>query len=357
MGGKEWPRISPYEPHWPPEPSAANTPRDIARVRTQRLPLGRLRPRRSRQGTLLMAGAAALVAILVAVGAFGTARGNWFALANPSAPNPTNPGFASSGSPALTATAQQRSTATATSPATPASRARRTPTPTSSKVSTPSRGASSYNIQTLIGAGGALPSDAFCASVALAQGDSREAIAANAMPNQDNVNHTGVWNGDDPAQSDMGRVDGNFSGTTDQILVWAACKWGFPADSVRAQAVQESSWRQSLLGDCGVTTQSATHGCPSVGILQVKGADLPPTYPNTWPYAYESTAWNADYTLSVRRACFDGKITWLGNGYAAGNMWGCVGEWFSGRWLDAGANNYISLVEQHEANRDWLGYY
>ncbi len=338
MDGKEWPRIPPRRPRGSRE---ANTPRDMASISTQRLPLGLPRPPRSRPRTLLIAGAAAivviLVVILVVVGVFGSVTGHWLALVSPSTPNPTTPGIASSASPALTATQQPQSTAAAT----PA----------------PSRGASSYNMQTLIGAGGALPSDAFCASVALAQGNSREAIAANATPNHDNVNHTGVWNGNDPAQSGMGRVDGSFSGTTDQILVWAACKWGFPADSARAQAVQESSWRQSQLGDCGVTTQSVTHGCPSVGILQVKGADIPPTHPNTWPYAYASTAWNVDYALSVRRACFDGKITWLGNGYAAGNMWGCIGEWFSGRWLDAGANNYISLVKQHEANKDWLSYY
>lgn len=351
MKGKEWPRIPAHES--PP----AHAPRDITRIRTRHLHWGRLRPRPSRQRTTLIAAAAACIAILMVCGVFGAARGNWFAFALPLAPHPTTPGLASSVNPTSTSTTPSASTSTATVSATPASRGRRTPTPLPNSASTPSRGASSYNIQTLISAGGALPSDAFCASVALAQGDSREAIAANATPNHDNVNHTGVWNGTDPAQSDMGRVDGTFSGTTDQILVWAACKWGFPADSVRAQAVQESSWRQSLLGDCGVTTQSVTHGCPSVGILQVKGANIPPTYPNTWPYAYNSTAWNADYALSVRRACFDGKVTWLGNGYAAGNMWGCVGEWFSGRWLDAGANNYIALVKQREATKEWLTYY
>lgn len=290
--------------------------------------------------TALIAALTTLIVIIVAGGVFGASRASWFADASRAASLTTaTPGLAPTAIPSSTSAPD------------------RAPTPTPTHASTQHTDASSYNVQQLIPVGGTLPSDAFCASVALAQGDSREAIAANTTPNHDNVHHTGVWNGNDPAQSDMGRVDGSVSGTTDQILVWAACKWGFPADSVRAQAVAESSWKQSQLGDCGVTTQTETNGCSSVGILQVKGADIPPTHPNTWPYAYESTAWNVDYTLSVRRACFDGKITWLGNGYTAGNMWGCVGEWFAGAWLTAGANDYIASVQQHEANRDWLTYY
>ena len=31
------------------------------------------------------------------------------------------------------------------------------------------------------------------------------------------------------------RISGNFTGTTDEILRWGACKWGFEEDFVRAQ--------------------------------------------------------------------------------------------------------------------------
>ncbi len=88
--------------------------------------------------------------------------------------------------------------------------------------------------------------------------------------------------------------------------------------------------------------------------MQVKGADIPPTFPGTWPYAYESTAFNIDFTLAVRRACFEGKITWLGNGYHAGDEWGCIGHWFSGGWYDQGAVNYIQSVQAIYANKPWL---
>ena len=41
------------------------------------------------------------------------------------------------------------------------------------------------------------------------------------------------------------RVTGNFTGTTDQIIQWAACKWGIDEDIVRAQAAKESGWHQT----------------------------------------------------------------------------------------------------------------
>ena len=161
-------------------------------------------------------------------------------------------------------------------------------------------------------------------------------------------------------QSYESRVTGNFTGTTDEIIQWASCKWGFDENTVRAQAVAESYWHQSQLGDCGNNTQPETHGCASVGILQVKGADIPPTHPGTWPYAYQSTAFNIDYTLAVRRACFEGKETWLGDtnpSYAAGDEWGCIGRWYSGRWYDPGAVNYIASVKNYlqEQTRNTFG--
>ena len=40
------------------------------------------------------------------------------------------------------------------------------------------------------------------------------------------------------------RVDGQFTGTTDEIFQWGACKWGLPDDLLRALAVRESTWYQ-----------------------------------------------------------------------------------------------------------------
>ena len=42
------------------------------------------------------------------------------------------------------------------------------------------------------------------------------------------------------------RVNGRFTGTTDEILQWAACKWGLPDNLIRADAGVESTWFQYL---------------------------------------------------------------------------------------------------------------
>jgi hypothetical protein len=39
----------------------------------------------------------------------------------------------------------------------------------------------------------------------------------------------------------LARVDGRFTGTTDGVFQWAACKWGVPDNLVRADAVIEST--------------------------------------------------------------------------------------------------------------------
>src|SRR5499425_1476118 len=41
------------------------------------------------------------------------------------------------------------------------------------------------------------------------------------------------------------RINGNFTGTTQEILRWAACKWGIDQNMVFAQAAVESWWRQT----------------------------------------------------------------------------------------------------------------
>jgi autotransporter family porin len=138
------------------------------------------------------------------------------------------------------------------------------------------------------------------------------------------------------------RISGRFSGTTDEIIQWGACKWGFDEDIVRAVAVQESSWRQATVGDNG----------QSFGLIQIKRTYVPFTHPNS----QKSTAFNVDYALGMRRACYEGSIAFLNNGYRAGDEWGCVGYWFSGVWYAGGAQNYIGLIQKHLANKEWNKY-
>jgi autotransporter family porin len=141
------------------------------------------------------------------------------------------------------------------------------------------------------------------------------------------------------------RVTGNFVGSTDEIIQWAAWKWGVDEDVMRAVAVLESDWNQDMVGDGGVT----------FGLMQIKtqlaGGDN--GWPGTFPLARDSTPFNADYYGRAFRSCYDGRESWLGGGYRSGDGWGCVGCWFSGDWHDSGAEEYISSVKQFLADRDW----
>jgi len=77
---------------------------------------------------------------------------------------------------------------------------------------------------------------------------------------------------------------------------------------------------------------------------------------NVYAEGYRTQPWNEDYALSVRRAAYEGKISWLKEenpSYAAGDLGGAVGQWFSGGWHDAGAENYIQAVRRHYTNRTW----
>jgi autotransporter family porin len=156
------------------------------------------------------------------------------------------------------------------------------------------------------------------------------------------------------------RIDGDFTGTTDEIIQWASCKWGFDEDITRARAVAESFWQQSASGDVtsnGSTCAQIGKSAPcaeSYGLLQVRFT----AHAGTYPRAAESTAFNVDYTLANTRACFEGDLTWLNtvehNGtYSAGDLWGCIGTWFSGRWY-VGSQDYISRVQGHLASKPWL---
>ena len=95
--------------------------------------------------------------------------------------------------------------------------------------------------------------------------------------------------------------------------------------------------------------------CPeSIGLMQVRYPYWRPAFPS----ATNSSAYNLDYSLAARRSCFEGYETWLntverGRKYAAGDLWGCVGLWFSGRWYVPGGVNYSTTVQKYLAQRIW----
>ena len=138
------------------------------------------------------------------------------------------------------------------------------------------------------------------------------------------------------------RVTGGYRGTTDEIIQWAAHKWGFSPDVFRAVAVIESWWKMSAVGD----------GEHSFGIMQVKrGSHC------CFPATRRSTAFNLDYYGAHLRAVYDGRMRWLntverGERYRRGDLWGSVGVWYSGRWR-YGTGEYILRVKDTIRQRVW----
>ena len=248
-----------------------------------------------------------------------------------------------------------------------------TPTPTTKPTATPSSTATPY--YSLLPSGSALPSDSQCA--AGAANDAFEPRPVNAVPNATMPSTSDLSTYKSNASGGEGgapgsylvRADGQFTGTTDGILKWASCKWGFDENVTRATAVNETHWRQLELGDIGNGT--------SIGILQIKSADYPSTcesvassqntaeVTNADCYSYLSTAFAADYKLAQQRACFEGQVSYLTsdtpssgyptypNGTPDQMMWGCVGWWYSGHWYDSGALNYISQVQGYLSAETW----
>jgi hypothetical protein len=202
-------------------------------------------------------------------------------------------------------------------------------------------------------AGAALPSDQTCAS--------QVKKTAEQKPGNNTANHTkpsskpnlqGNFGSDPVANQDLARVDGNFTGTTDEILQWAACKWGWDVDMIRADAVVESNWNQNAQGAVQTDSSKCVDGMKApcalaFGIIQVR-ADF---HPNTYPYTAQSTAFDVDYALALQRACFDGHL-YLG-AKTKGDAWGCVGAYYSGQWLDSGAQSYIAKVQAQYNAKPW----
>ena len=74
--------------------------------------------------------------------------------------------------------------------------------------------------------------------------------------------------------------------------------------------------------------------------------------------AIRSSAYNADYAYAVWRTCFEGEFTWLntverGAAYSAGDLRGCMGVWFSGRWYVPDAYDYLGRFDDFFDDRVW----
>ncbi len=252
---------------------------------------------------------------------------------------------------------------------------------------------SSGNAPTYFGtlsSGASLPSDETCASEIPWE---REMIPDNSgtnntMPTQGQLDgyrangyaadvYGGGWA--------YARVDGQYTGTTDMIFRWAACKWGIDENVVRAQAtIEHWSWDQPQSGgdkrtsysECvnGDFTALWDYQCPSCcyqswSIFQTKAFNDW----QSWPMLVNSTAFAADYHFASMRACMDGDLTgyftgrpnYNGHNYSADiasgslstALWGCIGFHYSGNWYDgdssSGAIWYIDQAQAALAQKSW----
>jgi hypothetical protein len=215
-------------------------------------------------------------------------------------------------------------------------------------------------------------SDAECAAAVSVTGEKRPSNAAanNSVPADPRaIPWNPAWSWWPAFVADRDHVTGDFRGTTDEILQWAACKWGLDVNVARAEAWLESGWYMS--------TRS---GCPgpeaSFGLFQIVAEDCAGDMVHGgWPYVQDDSALNADYWGSWIRGCFDGAflvsnhawqdspaqgyndhtmaqvIAQNGEQYA---LWGCVGAWFSNAWYTSAAQGYIATVQKDERAKLWL---
>lgn len=192
------------------------------------------------------------------------------------------------------------------------------------------------------------------------------------------------------------RVTGHDTGTTDEIFQWAACKWGIADNLLRAIAVRESTWYQGAVyasgrcvtdWGCGDFVDSETPAtdtfcwgisayghdyqadygrgiCPETfsiaGVMSWQNPDwgpMPGNQNGTFPFNRDSTAFAVDYLAANLRGCYEGWEGWAmsdGSGYHAGDLWGCVGMWYSGDWRSSAALGYMGRVRNELVHRTWL---
>jgi hypothetical protein len=212
-----------------------------------------------------------------------------------------------------------------------------------------------------------LPSEASCA--ARVRRSDWEPRRGNQLYNQRvpaPAQLTALSNGTSGLNRDYARrVTGNFVGTTDEILQWGACKWGFDEDYVRSFAARASNWQQNLwrlwtdtMSSCPpnaeTMTAAGTTQCAIIyGILQISYT----YHKQTWPMIHDNTAFNVDYALAYVRNCFEGRSGWLngsgGRPYAAGDEWGCLGAYYSGQWYDSDGTEYMEAIKGQMINKPW----
>jgi hypothetical protein len=327
--------------------------------------------------------------------------------------------------PTSTPTAAPTRTVDPTSTAAPT----RTATSTAAKTATPTATPTATAHYSMQGPGASLPTEASCIT------------AVNASPIPENA----PWNENDgtgynsnlppaggvPAyfyanapccnemqSSDFASVDGNYSGSTDDLIRITACKWGIDEDYIRSQAWIESDWHQ----DCAAAHGGS--GCNEGGDMNNPGGDpsglaVTAITPGgvfsdfngfgdpgsssdhwdswsivqtkvyyawmTWPMMEESTPFGLDYRYAEMRGCVNGDeysyynsqssaqgtdyqsavsaARTTPNGASRISGWtnlqylsyGCIDTHFSGDWFDGDSDSYLTEFLNRLETAPWPG--
>jgi hypothetical protein len=151
------------------------------------------------------------------------------------------------------------------------------------------------------------------------------------------------------------RVTGNFTGTTDEIIQWASCKWGFEDNYFRAEGIQETGWNQTAAGDVNNGACPPTYaiykngGCAaSYGFLQQKYQ----YHPAAWPMYQLDTAFELDYALAQFRQYFDGYHGTSANAFST--IQKCWNDWYAG--VGGNGASYVSSVTNYYNSKPWLSW-
>ncbi len=176
-----------------------------------------------------------------------------------------------------------------------------------------------------------------------------------------------------PAQADpyYRYVNGGFRGTTDEIIQWAAAKWGIPVNWLRAQFAQESVWYQQGVGDDEYVgpawyelypPQARIPGTYKVyetmGISQIKWTPDGTAGAGTEPLRWKSTAFAADYEAATVRFFFDdpgqAHSTSADPTYHPGQAWNSVAAWYDPYpWGNATQLWYVGIIQSQLRKHSW----
>ncbi len=217
--------------------------------------------------------------------------------------------------------------------------------------------------------------------------------------------------------TDYARVDGNYSGSTDDLIRITACKWGIDEDYIRAQAWIESMWHQDCAAAHGGSgcneggDENNPSGNPSGlpttpitpnGVFSAfdgfGGLSSPNHYDSwsivqnkvyyewmTWPMMEESTSFGLDLRYAEMRGCMNGNQQAYFNSQSSSQgddyqravqaassdpngsspvsgwsnleylSYGCIDTHYSGDWFSGQEDDYLQSFLESLSSVPWPG--